>query len=200
MRFAVAQRPLLPLGRGAHAQITSLMLHGDERTAAAALLPTTTTHLFALNDGQSTRPVSDLFENPASVAYLGVLTVLVGFLGYLALADRRAKQRRSDGIQEMRDIAERMRTEGDDGEAEILEREARLLERKAKSSIERLTDGESEGLAALLPKPRPPPPDPAEAGNRFMRRQVAELDQEEKPTRKSRRRPARRRGSASRKR
>jgi len=39
-------------------------------------------------------PVSDLFDSPVAIAYLGVLTVLGGFLAFLAYSDSQGKQRR----------------------------------------------------------------------------------------------------------
>jgi hypothetical protein len=45
-------------------------------------------------------PVSDLFASPVAVAYLGVLTVLFGFLSYLAYSDYQGKQRRTAMAEE----------------------------------------------------------------------------------------------------
>jgi len=45
-------------------------------------------------------PVSDLFASPVAIAYLGVLTVLFGFLSYLAYSDYQGKQRRTAMAEE----------------------------------------------------------------------------------------------------
>ena len=55
---------------------------------------------------EGSQPVSALFENGLAVAYLGVLTILFGFLAYLALADRRAKKRREENLYEMQMVSE----------------------------------------------------------------------------------------------
>ena len=64
----------------------------------ASLLPL---QLLAVNDGESTRPARDLFENPAATAYLVVLAVLVGFLSFLAISDQQAKKRARERAQRM---------------------------------------------------------------------------------------------------
>jgi hypothetical protein len=45
-------------------------------------------------------PVSDLFASPVAIAYLGVLTVLFGFLSFLAYSDYQGKQRRTAMAEE----------------------------------------------------------------------------------------------------
>ena len=148
--------------------------------------------VIALNDGLSTRPVSDLLENQAAVAYLGVLTILFSFLAYLALADQQAKQRRADGIDQMRSIADQMREDGAVDEANVIEREARLME---KEQTTRPQKDPSFGLGSRFEQILAgTSPDVADDSNRFDRRRggdVADI-----PDRKKRRGRARR-GRAS---
>ena len=50
-------------------------------------------------------PVSDLFASPVAVAYLGVLTVLFGFLSFLAYSDAQGKRRREEMIVQREQVS-----------------------------------------------------------------------------------------------
>ena len=54
----------------------------------------------------------DLIENSAATAYLGVLTILVGFLSFLAISDQRAKRRKREDMEAVVAATERLREQG----------------------------------------------------------------------------------------
>ena len=74
-------------------------------------------------------PVSDLFGSGPAVAYLVVLTLLLGGLGFLALQDRRAAAKRMEGLEEMRRVAAQLEADGSADEAAALTQEAARLEK-----------------------------------------------------------------------
>ena len=74
-------------------------------------------------------PVSDLFGSGPAVAYLVVLTLLLGGLGFLALHDRRAAAKRMEGLEEMRRVAAQLEADGSADEAAALTQEAARLEK-----------------------------------------------------------------------
>ena len=113
------------------------------------------------NADPDTRPVRDLVENPVSIAYLAVLAVFVGFLAWLALGDARATARRQEGYAFMEQEAERMRSEGMEQEAAVLEAE-----------VADMRAGKGAGtLAGEGTETAPSGSREDEEGNRFARRQ-----------------------------
>ena len=148
--------------------------------------------LLAENDGESTRPVRDLVENDAAVAYLVVLAVLFSFLAYLAVADQRAKRRKEEDMRSVMAATESLREQGNVDAAKVLEREMRRV-KKAETKA-----AEAKGFS--LPKPKQPSRVEEEAGNRFDRRVRARsgidddgrpIEQDEKPKKRSRARAGR---------
>ena len=123
--------------------------------------------LLAVNDGESTRPARDLIENPAATAYLVVLAVLVGFLSFLAISDRQAKQRAKERAQRMEEdmqsvmaTTQSLREQGKLEEAQVLEGELKSMRRETKrfAAAEQAKDAPAATAEALA------------AGNRFGRR------------------------------
>ena len=100
--------------------------------------------ILAVNDGESTRPARDLIENPAALAYLVVLTILVGFLAFLAISDQQAKQRARERAQRMEEdmqsvmaTTQSLREQGKLEEASVLEGELRNMRRETKDFVAR---------------------------------------------------------------
>jgi hypothetical protein len=159
-------------------QLPSLVRAGPVQATLSPLV------LLAENDGESTRPVRDLIENNVALAYLGVLAILVGFLGYLAIADQQAKQRARERAQRMEEdmqsvmaTTQSLRAQGKEEEAQVLEREMRRIKR-AESRAEKDEAKAKEPAIRGLP----------EEGNRFGRRQREKMlpDDDEAPKKKSR--------------
>ena len=132
----------------------------------ASLLPL---QLLAVNDGESTRPARDLIENPAATAYLVVLAVLVGFLSFLAISDRQAKQRAKERAQRMEEdmqavmaTTQSLREQGKVEEANVLEGELKSMRRETKKFVasEAAKDAKPSGPAVL----------DRNSGNRYGRR------------------------------
>lgn len=120
-------------------------------------------------------PVSDLFQSPIAIAYLGVLAVLFGFLAYLALASQRAKTRRLESYDEMERVSESLMREGKVEEAEALAQEVERLRAPAPPVPKPWEEGGmlnnlpvDPRLAPLVGRRTPVAEDP---NNRFMRRQ-----------------------------
>ena len=102
--------------------------HGRVPACQMSLTPVQLFADVAIDQGpEGSQPVSALFQDGLAVAYLGVLTVLFGFLAYLALADQRSKTRREDTLYEMQSVSETLRREGKDEEAAVLEGEVERL-------------------------------------------------------------------------
>eukprot|EP00966_Prymnesium_polylepis_P084029 1945480-Prymnesium_polylepis.1 len=118
---------------------------------------------------EGSQPVSALFEDGLAIAYLGVLTVLFGFLAYLALADRSAKKRREESLYEMQAVSENLRREGKDVEAAVLEGEMQRLKSKP-APAPQPKPWEPGGIGGA-PLNQPKGMTPSDEGNRFMRRQ-----------------------------
>lgn len=123
--------------------------------------------ILAVNDGESTRPARDLIENPAALAYLVVLTILVGFLAFLAISDQQAKQRARERAQRMEEdmqsvmaTTQSLREQGKLEEASVLEGELRNMRRETKDFVAR---------EAAKDAPQPPK-DLRSSGNRYGRR------------------------------
>ena len=95
----LASRAVLPALGGSAGRLGVPLASVNE---APASLPSL---LLALNDGESTRPVSDIFENAAAAAYIAVLWVLFGGLAYLAYGDYQQRQRKSEGLAQMETCA-----------------------------------------------------------------------------------------------
>ena len=138
----------------------------------ASLLPLSgtgmTSLILAVNDGESTRPARDLIENPAAAAYLVVLAILVGFLSFLAISDRQAKQRAKERAQRMEEdmqsvmaTTQNLREQGKLREASVLEGELKSMRRETKKFV---------ASEAAKGAPKPPPQDLQSSGNRFGRR------------------------------
>ena len=139
----------------------------------ASLLPLSgtgmTSLILAVNDGESTRPARDLIENPAAAAYLVVLAVLVGFLSFLAISDRQAKQRAKERAQRMEEdmqavmaTTQSLREQGKVEEANVLEGELKSMRRETKKFVasEAAKDAKPSGPAVL----------DRNSGNRYGRR------------------------------
>ena len=173
MRFSVGV--LSPISVGVVSRLPSLA-----RPSVQASMTHVTEQQFALLADYATvldegsRPVSDLFQNTAAVGYLGVLTVLFGFLAYLAVADRRAKARREDAldeaIQEMDSVSAELSAQGKMEESRALSIEAGRLRTEG-------PDAQRPGMEmpsfSMPPKPSFMGKDAPveEDGNRFARRQ-----------------------------
>ena len=95
----LASRAVLPALGGSAGRLGVPLASVNEAPASLTSL------LLALNDGESTRPVSDIFENPAAAAYIAVLWVLFGGLAYLAYGDYQQRQRKSEGLAQMETCA-----------------------------------------------------------------------------------------------
>ena len=159
-------------------------------------------------------PVSDLFQSPVAVAYLGVLTVLFGFLGFLAYSDAQGKARRREAaaqraqaMEEMARVTPQLREQGKDEEADAIEREMdRLRAAEMSSSAAPSPPGRQREKAPMwMPggafvAPGTEPSSLEDTGNRFMRRQGAGLEEGggAAPLKKTRRRQRARRGAAAR--
>jgi len=127
-----------------------------------------TSLILAVNDGESTRPARDLIENPAAAAYLVVLAILVGFLSFLAISDRQAKQRAKERAQRMEEdmqsvmaTTQSLREQGKLKEASVLEGELKSMRRETKQFV---------ASEAAKDAPNPSPQDLSSSGNRYGRR------------------------------
>jgi len=169
MMALVAAAALLPLS---FTPVTRMPLLRSRQHSVSARLalpqaPLLPLQLLVVNDGESTRPARDLIENPAAAAYLVVLAVLVGFLSFLAISDRQAKQRAKERAQRMEEdmqsvisTTQSLREQGKLQEAQVLEGELKNMRRETK----RFAAGEK---AKDAPKPTA---QQQAAGNRFGRR------------------------------
>lgn len=108
---------------------------------------------------EESQPVSALFEDGLAVAYLGVLTVLFGFLAFLALSDRRAKKQREESLIEMEAMSEELRRQGKEIEADVLVSEVK----KIKAEPDPAASKQPQGMATT-----------DELNNRFARRKQKE--------------------------
>ncbi len=131
------------------------------------------------NSDPGTRPTSDLIESLPATAYLIVLAIFGGGLAWLALADARSASARKESMDFVEQEAARMRAEGLDREASILE-----------SDIINESTTEAAAPKGLFGG-RVADPDSldAEEGNRFQRRQGRLANQRKKKGKKSRARP-----------
>jgi hypothetical protein len=132
------------------------------------------------NADEGSRPASDLIQNPIAGAYLVVLAMFAGALGYLAFQDSRAAARREASLREMEAAAAEFRAQGMLDEAAAMEEDL-VKQRKPKKADAKQP---ARGLGDF---------DLDEQGNRFARRQgrAAEEARKAKKARKSRRRRTR---------
>lgn len=109
---AAAPPMLLKIGTIPRGGAPLLRVHRSSPVGMTSSIWDHSTALVAEYREDASSPVSDLFQSPIAIAYLGVLAVLFGFLAYLALASQRAKTRRLESYDEMERVSESLMREG----------------------------------------------------------------------------------------
>ena len=164
LSFTPSPAALMPLLRNRQHAVSARLAQPEASLLSGTGVPSL---ILAVNDGESTRPARDLIENPAALAYLVVLTILVGFLAFIAISDQQAKQRARERAQRMEEdmqavmaTTQSLREQGKLEEANVLEGELRNMRRETKDFVAR---------EAARDAPQPPK-DLRSSGNRYGRR------------------------------